>query len=111
MCTQVRLQRSWILIQMVSNHKKKKNSKTIFDHVSHGTRLLPSYSFYPWANEKKRLDIVVFVIRYFAKRNISTCEYALKEGSATYFLPLFESLGDKFSSIKANHNIGQLLFS
>ena len=53
MCTQVRLQKSWILIQMVSNHKKK-NSKTIFDNVSHGTRLLPSYSFYLWANDKKR---------------------------------------------------------
>ena len=51
---------------------QKKNSKTIFDHVSHGTRLLPSYSFYLWANDKKkkRLAIVVFVVRYFAKRNI-----------------------------------------
>lgn len=47
MCTQVYT--SSKIMDLNSNglkSQKKKNSKTIFDHVSHGTRLLPSYSFY-----------------------------------------------------------------
>lgn len=70
MCTQVRLQRSWILIQMVSNHKKK--IQKLFS-ITFRTEPVccPRIVFIcELTTKKKRLDIVVFVIRYFAKRNI-----------------------------------------
>lgn len=70
MCTQVRIQRSWILIQMVSNHKKK--IQKLFS-ITFRTEPVccPRIVFIcELTTKKKRLAIVVFVIRYFTKRNI-----------------------------------------
>lgn len=100
MCTQVRLQRSWILIQMVSNHKKK--IQKLFS-ITFRTEPVccPRIVFICELTTKKETSRYSgFCYPLFCQKEISTCEYALKEGSATYFLPLFESLGDNFHQLR-----------